>query len=81
MTFDLKFGHYVAAMDLGKVVKFQNFIASSTEDMDGWSVPGVKNDPVGPSSVNFWPQVSFKSQRSISNPKKFDVKYLKNGVR
>ena len=34
MTFDLKFGHYVEAMDLGKVLKFQNIIASSTEDMD-----------------------------------------------
>ena len=34
MTFELKFGHYVEAIDLGKVLKFQNFIARSTEDMD-----------------------------------------------
>ena len=52
MTFDLEFGHYVEAMDLGKVLKFQNFIASSTEDMDSLSVPGVRNDPVCPSSVD-----------------------------
>ena len=51
MTFDLKFGHYVEAIDIVKVIKFQNFIASSIEDMDRLSVPGVKNDPVGPSSV------------------------------
>ena len=34
MTFELKFGQYVEAIDLGEVLKFQNFVASSTEDMD-----------------------------------------------
>ena len=34
MTFDFKFGHWIEAMDLGKVLTFQNFIAKSTEDMD-----------------------------------------------
>ena len=52
MTIDLKFGHNVVTIDLVKVMKFQNFISSSTKDMDIQSVPGVQNDPVGPSSVN-----------------------------
>ena len=51
MTFDLNLGPYVLAIYLEKVLKFQNFIASITDDMNSWSVPGVKNDPVGPSSV------------------------------
>ena len=56
MTFDLEFSLYVEAMDLGKVLEFQNFILGITEDKDSWSVSWVKNDPVGPSSVEktFW---------------------------
>ena len=34
MTFVLKFVHYVETIDLRDLQKFQNFIASSTEDMD-----------------------------------------------
>ena len=34
MTIDRRFGHNVAAIDLGKLVKFNNFISSSTEGMD-----------------------------------------------
>ena len=45
-TFDLKFGHYVEAMDLGKILKFQYFIASSTEDMDSYKMSqGSKMTP------------------------------------
>ena len=29
----------------------------------------------------FWPQLTFRGQRSRSNPKKFEIKYLKNGKR
>ena len=29
----------------------------------------------------FWPHMTFKGQRSRSNLKKFEVKYLKNGTR
>ena len=39
MTYDFKFGHRVPAIYLGKVIKFQNFITSITEDMNCLSVP------------------------------------------
>ena len=29
----------------------------------------------------FWPQMTFRGQRSRSNPKNFEVEYLKNGTR
>ena len=29
----------------------------------------------------FWPQMTFRGQKSMSNPKNFEVEYLKNGTR
>ena len=41
MIVDLKFGFYVEAIYIGKVLKFENLPRNTEDSMDSYSVPGA----------------------------------------